>query len=122
MEAQIKILVIDDDRDFIKVFRILFSKEPYEIIEAFDGEEGLRLVREHQPDLVLLDINMPGKTGIECMKEIRERKYDFKVIAQTAYAMADEKQRCLEAGCDGYLAKPFTKTMLYECIASCSVE
>ncbi len=112
------ILVAEDDEDTWFFLSLLLRETGATLLHAWNGEMLLEMLDKQSPDLVLLDINMPGKTGIECMKEIRERKYNLKVIAQTAYAMADEKQRCLEAGCDGYLAKPFTKTMLYECIAS----
>ncbi len=112
------ILVAEDDEDTWFFLSLLLRETGATLLHAWNGEMLLEMLDKQPPDLVLLDINMPGKTGIECMKEIREKKYVFKVIAQTAYAMADEKQRCLEAGCDGYLAKPFTRAMLYECIAS----
>ncbi len=109
MEAQIKILVIDDDRDFIKVFRILFSKEPYEIIEAFDGKEGLCLVREHQPDLVLIDRVMPGMDGYEVCRQIKSKPEQhgiFVVLVSGMKTATDHLANGFESGADGYLTKP----------------
>ena len=96
MEAQIKILVIDDDRDFIKVFRILFSKEPYEIIEAFDGEEGLCLVREHQPDLVLIDRVMPGMDGYEVCRQIKSKPEQHGIFVVLVSGMKTATDQCLK--------------------------
>ncbi len=109
MEAQIKILVIDDNKDFIKVFRMLFSKEPYEIIEACDGEEGLRVIREHQPDLVLIDRVMPGMDGYEVCRQIKsnpEQHGIFVVLISGMKTATDHLADGFESGADGYLTKP----------------
>jgi len=110
------ILVAEDDDDSYFFISLLMSETNATVLRAENGVILMEMVREKVPDLLLLDINMPGKTGYECMREIREKGYRVKVIAQTAYAMADEKRRCMEAGCDGYLAKPFTKKGLFDSI------
>jgi CheY-like chemotaxis protein len=68
------------------------------------------------PDLILLDINMPYKNGFDCLKEIRKRGIETKVIVQTAYAMSDERERIMHAGADDYLPKPIRKIELYSVI------
>jgi CheY-like chemotaxis protein len=95
---------------------VLLRETKAELLRAVNGKSLMEMLRKSTPHLILLDINMPEKTGYDCMVEIRKTGYQVKVIAQTAYAMADEKRRCLDAGFDGYLAKPFTKKMLFECI------
>ena len=73
----------------------------------------MELLEFNVPDLIFLDINMPEKSGFECLGEIAEKGIRTKIIAQTAYAMADEKEKCLAAGCHGYIAKPIKKDELY---------
>ncbi len=116
--SRMKILIAEDDDDSYYFLYHLLKNTGANLSRAEDGEMLMRMIPGNMPDLLLLDINMPGKTGYKCLSEIREKKYTFKIIAQTAYAMADEKRRCLEAGCDGYLAKPFTKNGLLECITA----
>ena len=113
-----KILIAEDDDDSYYFLFHLLKNTGARLSRAEDGEVLMKMIPGNIPDLLLLDINMPAKTGYKCLSEIREKKYTFKIIAQTAYAMADEKRRCLEAGCDGYLAKPFTKNGLLESITA----
>jgi|CryBogDrversion2_1035201.scaffolds.fasta_scaffold00050_11 PAS domain S-box-containing protein len=112
-----KILVAEDEEDSYIYLQQLLKETNAKLFRAENGDILMELISEKKPDLILLDINMPGKTGYECLREIREEKYLVKVIAQTAYAMADERKRCLESGCDGYLAKPFNKNALFQSIA-----
>jgi len=111
------ILVAEDEEDSFIYLQQLLKETKARLFRAENGDILMELISETKPDLILLDINMPGKTGYECLREIREMNYPVKVIAQTAYAMADERKRCLESGCDGYLAKPFNKKALFESIA-----
>lgn len=106
----------DEDDSYIYLQRLLKGTKAV-LLRAENGDILMDMIAANMPDLILLDINMPGKTGYECLREIREKKYSLKVIAQTAYVMADERKHCLEAGCDGYLAKPFNKKELFECIS-----
>jgi CheY-like chemotaxis protein len=76
----------------------------------------MNILDHEAPDLILLDINMPVMSGYECMKEIKKLKLNAKIIAQTAYAMPDEKEKCLNAGCHGYIAKPIDKKELLDTI------
>jgi len=112
----IKILIAEDDDDsYYFVYQLLKSTGAH-LIRAVDGESLMKMIPENIPDILLLDINMPGKTGHTCLKEIRENNYSFKIIVQTAYAMEDEKKQCIAEGCDGYLAKPFKKSALFDSI------
>ena len=82
----------------------------------------MRLVQHKVPDIILLDINMPVKSGFECLDEIKKLGINTLIIAQTAYAMSSEKERCLSSGCHGYIAKPVKKTDLYREISQLLAE
>ncbi|NOU17628.1 MAG: PAS domain S-box protein [Bacteroidales bacterium] len=109
------IIAEDDYNSFCYLKELLFDSKA-NIIHAEDGQILLNLLEKEKADLVFLDINMPLKTGYQCIKEIREKGYQVKVIAQTAYAMVDEKEKCLDLGCDGYISKPFTKKTIINAI------
>jgi CheY-like chemotaxis protein len=85
----------------------------HEVISHVDGEEVLKNFDADKPDLVLMDIQLTGpKDGLEVVKELRKRGYTIPIIAVTAYAMVGDRERCLEAGCDDYIAKPLPITEL----------
>ncbi|NVO08704.1 MAG: PAS domain S-box protein [Bacteroidales bacterium] len=109
------IIAEDDYNSFCYLKELLFDSKA-NIIHAEDGQILLNLLEKEKADLIFLDINMPLKTGYQCIKEIKERGYQVKVIAQTAYAMVDEKEKCLNLGCDGYISKPFTKKTIVNAI------
>ena len=77
----------------------------------------MNILENTSPDLILLDINMPIKTGLECLNEIRSKGLNVKIIGQTAYAMSDEKEKCYKAGCNGYISKPIKKEKLFQVIS-----
>lgn len=113
-----KIIVAEDDADSWYFLKMLLKSTQASLRRAASGDQLMQMVQEEMPDLILLDINMPGKTGYECMREIREQQLPVKVIAQTAYAMADEQRHCKEVGCDGYLSKPYNKEKLYSVLGA----
>jgi hypothetical protein len=110
------LLIAEDDEYSFLYLQELFRPYALKIRHARDGEELMKMLENGQPDLLLLDINMPRKNGMECLQEIRETGYTFPVIAQTAYAMADERQACMDAGCRGYITKPLRKENLLRLI------
>ena len=67
-----KVLIIDDDNDIREIYRLKFSQEEYEVLTAVDGEEGLKVIREKKPDVILLDLLMPVKNGMEVLAELQE--------------------------------------------------
>jgi PAS domain S-box-containing protein len=114
--AQKIIIVAEDDFNSFSYLKELLSDSQANIIHAENGQILLDYLEHQTPDLVLLDINMPIKTGYQCMEEIKVKGYKVKVIAQTAYAMVDEREKCINAGCDGYISKPFTKKTILKAI------
>lgn len=103
-----KILVIDDDPQIRRVMRVILSGERYEVFEARSGERALLKFREALPDLVLLDLNMPGMGGLETCGLIRESS-DVPIIILTVRREESEKVALLDAGADDYITKPFGK-------------
>jgi two-component system, OmpR family, KDP operon response regulator KdpE len=101
------ILVVDDEPQIRRVMRTTLSGSGYAITEARSGEEALERVRDTRPDLILLDVNMPGIGGIEACKEIRESS-DVPIIMLTVRDAEKDKVRALDAGADDYVVKPFS--------------
>jgi CheY-like chemotaxis protein len=103
-----KILVIEDNELNRKVLVRRFNRYPYELIVAADGEEGLALARANPPDLILMDMQMPGVDGFEATKQLRALREtaSIPIIALTAHAMVGDREKFLAAGCDEYEPKP----------------
>jgi two-component system, OmpR family, response regulator VicR len=102
-----KILVVDDEKPIADILEFNLKNDGYEVICAYDGAEALKLVEEHTPDLILLDIMLPEKDGMEVCKEVR-KKYDMPIIMLTAKDSEIDKVLGLELGADDYVTKPFS--------------
>jgi len=100
------IMVVDDEPQIRRVLRTTITSHDYAVIEAKTGEEALELMRSERPDLILLDVNMPGITGFETCAEIR-RTSDIPIIMLTVRNTERDKVRALDAGADDYVVKPF---------------
>jgi two-component system, cell cycle response regulator DivK len=102
------ILLVEDHDDTRHVYRIMLEYTGFRVLEAADGEEGIRRAREEAPDLVLMDISIPLIDGWKATEVLKgdERTRHIPVIALTAHAMASDRLRAKEVGCDGYLTKP----------------
>ncbi|MEX3746586.1 MULTISPECIES: response regulator YycF [Lysinibacillus] len=101
------ILVVDDEKPIADILQFNLIKEGYKVICAYDGDEALEKVEEEQPDLMLLDIMLPKRDGMEVCREIR-KKYDFPIIMLTAKGSEIDKVLGLEMGADDYVTKPFS--------------
>lgn len=88
--------------------RGVFRIGGYQIIEAYDAETGIRLAREHQPFLILMDIQLPGIDGLKATQIIKADPdlKDIPVVALTGFAMQGDEEKAVDAGCDGYITKP----------------
>jgi len=100
------ILVVDDEPQIRRVMRMALASQGFEVIEARSGEEGLEKFRERLPDLVLLDLNMPGIGGLETCRRIRLGS-EVPIIVLTVRSKEEEKVEALDAGADDYVTKPF---------------
>ena len=101
------ILVVDDEPQIRRTLRTTLSNVGYMVIEARSGEQALESLREERPELVLLDVNMPGLGGVEACREIREHS-DVAIIMLTVRDTERDKIRALDAGADDYVVKPFS--------------
>ncbi len=101
------ILVVDDEKPIADILQFNLVKEGYRVICAYDGEEALQKVEEEQPDLMLLDIMLPKRDGMEVCREVR-KKYNFPIIMLTAKGSEIDKVLGLEMGADDYVTKPFS--------------
>ncbi|GAG17413.1 Polar-differentiation response regulator DivK [subsurface metagenome] len=103
-----RILVIEDNETNMYLIGFILRKNGHEVIEARTGEKGLELAIKDKPDLVLMDIQLPGIDGLETTRRIRESEADSEVpvIALTSYAMTGDRDKSLAAGCTGYIEKP----------------
>lgn len=100
------ILVCDDDKEIVKAIEIYLAKEGYNVFKAYDGNECLEILQKNKVQLVILDIMMPKKDGIETINEIRE-KYSIPVIMLSAKSEDEDKIKGLNMGADDYVTKPF---------------
>ncbi len=104
------ILVIDDEKDLIELVRYNLEKEGYDVIAATDGQSGLEVIRKHRPELVMLDLMMPGMDGLQVCQHLRadQRTARTPVIMLTAKATEADRIVGLELGADDYVTKPFS--------------
>lgn len=102
-----KILVVDDEQPIADILKFSLEKEGYEVICAFDGEEAVRIAFEEQPDLILLDLMLPIKDGMDVCREVRTKLY-MPIIMLTAKDTEIDKVLGLELGADDYVTKPFS--------------
>ena len=111
------IIIAEDDYNSFLYLKELFKDYNVNIVYAENGQVLMDMLESSQPDLILLDIKMPKKSGFECLQEIRTKYHKIKVILQTAYAMDVEREKCYEEGCNGYIAKPIQKDELFRVIS-----
>ncbi len=104
-----RILVVEDNPKNLKLVRDVLTHSGYEVIEATSGEDGVRLAHEKAPDLILMDLQLPGIDGAEALRQIRVSEASWvPVVAVTAFAMNDDRTRAFESGFDGYVEKPIS--------------
>jgi two-component system cell cycle response regulator DivK len=103
------VLVVEDNPKNMKLAVLLLEKAGYQALQAEDATDGMRLAREQRPDLILMDIQLPGMSGLEATRLVKADPATraIPVIALTAFAMKGDETTMQAAGCDGYLAKPF---------------
>jgi two-component system cell cycle response regulator DivK len=113
------ILIVEDNDLNMKLFHALLETRGYNVLQARDGMEGLRLAREHHPNLIIMDIQLPGVSGLVVAKSIKddEKMKDIPIIAVTAFALKGDEERMREGGCAAYLAKPISTPVFLKTVA-----
>jgi two-component system cell cycle response regulator DivK len=112
--APCTILLVEDNEDNRIIYATALRFSGYEVVEAITGTEGVRLARSVRPDLILMDISIPELDGWQATAILKadETTAHIPIIAVTAHALHDDEARSIQAGCDGYLAKPLTPSAL----------
>jgi len=110
---------VEDNPLNMKLLEILLRPKNYTLLEAVDGEEALDIATREQPDLIVMDIQLPKMSGLEVTKKLRQMPVfnSIPIIALTAYAMKGDKERFIAAGCNAYLPKPINTRELPEMIS-----
>lgn len=116
-----RILVVDDHPTNRKLVCDLLDWFGYQVSQAADAEQALDAVRDCRPDLILMDIGLPGMDGLTLTRHLKadEATRQIRILALTAFAMKGDQQRALAAGCDGYVAKPINTRGFPEQVARC---
>lgn len=112
-----KVLIIEDNELNLKLVRCVLKLGEFETMVAKTAEKGIQLAREYQPDLILMDIQLPGMDGLEATRRIKDddNLNSIAIVALTSYAMQGDEQKAFDSGCIGYITKPIdTRSFLSE--------
>ncbi len=103
-----KILIIEDNEQNMYLVTFILEKHGYQVVQAWRGDTGIQLAKQENPDLILLDIQLPSMDGYAVARELRkvESMKETPIVAVTSYAMPGDREQALEAGCTGYIEKP----------------
>jgi len=103
-----KILVVDDNATNVRLMRVVLESEKYEVHEAFDADQALKILGDMVPDLILMDITMPGMNGLTLTRRLKAdpRLEAIPIVAVSSLAMKGDDLKALAAGCDAYITKP----------------
>ena len=105
-----KVLIVEDNELNMKLFNDLLEAHGYTTLQTKDGREALSIAREHRPDLILMDIQLPEISGLEITKQLKEdaELRSIPVVAVTAFAMKGDEEKIRKGGCEGYISKPIS--------------
>jgi two-component system cell cycle response regulator DivK len=109
-----RILVVEDQEDNRQILRDLLGSVGFEMLEAWDGEQGVAMAQSQRPDLILMDIQLPGLDGYEATRRIKADPAlkAIPIIVVTSYALSGDGDKAREAGCDDYVTKPYSPRQL----------
>ncbi|OEJ67731.1 response regulator [Magnetovibrio blakemorei] len=113
------ILIVEDNALNMKLFNDLLQTNGYDTIQSIDGSDVLEIAKNQMPDLIIMDIQLPGRSGLEITKDLKADKAlkQIPVIAATAFAMKGDESKIREAGCDDYISKPILIPAFLETVA-----
>jgi two-component system cell cycle response regulator len=108
------LLIVDDNAENLKLILLLLATSGHELVTAMDAVQALQAIEHRLPDLILLDLQLPGMDGLELTRRLRAdtRTRGIPIVAVTAYAMKGDEDKARDAGCNGYLTKPIDKQLL----------
>jgi two-component system, cell cycle response regulator DivK len=116
-----RVLMIEDHEDNRRILRDLLTSNGYDVIEADNGVDGVNAAETFGPDLILMDIQLPGIDGYEATRRIKANSETRKIpiIVMTSYALSGDDKKAFEAGCDAYVTKPFSPRVILTKIREC---
>ena len=119
MAGKYSILVVEDNDLNLKLVKTILQNGGYNVLEAMDAETGIQIARDHHPDMILMDIQLPGMDGLEATRVIKNDPAlkDIMVVALTSFVMLADKNKALKAGCSGYITKPIDMNRFLHIIA-----
>lgn len=109
-----RILCVEDNPQNMRLVRKILTHQGYDVLEAENGLLGVEIALNQQPDVILMDVNLPDIDGLEATRRIKLTAPHLSIVALTANAMFGDEERCLAAGCDGYISKPVSKALLLD--------
>ncbi len=114
------ILVVEDNAVNRRLAEFLLRSNGYQVREASTAQEAFEILKTERPDLILMDVQLPGMDGLEAIRKLKENAAtrDIPVVAVTSYAMTGDREKALAAGCDGYITKPIDKTTFIQEVAA----
>ncbi|MDO8475825.1 MAG: response regulator [Candidatus Rokubacteria bacterium] len=116
--SQKKILLVEDNAFNRKIVHDLLARQPYDLMEAHDGEAGVEAARREKPNLIIMDVQLPKLSGLDATRQIRAEPETSKIpiIIVTSFALSGDDKKAMEAGASAYLAKPYSPRQLLEAI------
>ena len=112
------VLIVEDNPLNMKLFSAMIASQGYDVLQAIDGHQGLAMAQQHHPHLVIMDVQLPGMSGLEVAQSLKadDNTRDIQIIATTAYMLSDDESKMRDSGCDAYMAKPIAITEFRELI------
>ena len=112
------ILIVEDNELNMKLFRDLLEAHGYDTLEAKNGKDALKLIRDHQPDLIIMDMQLPEVSGLEVTRQIKndDEIKAIPVVAVTAFAMKGDEEKFRAGGCEAYIAKPISVSQFVDTV------
>ena len=116
--SQKKILLVEDNEFNRKIVHDLLARQPYDLMEAYDGEAGVEAARREKPDLIIMDVQLPKLSGLDATRQIRAEPETARIpiIVVTSFALSGDDRKAMDAGASAYLAKPYSPRQLLEAI------
>ncbi len=114
------VLIVEDNPLNLKLFSAMIASQGYEVLQATDGHQGLAMAQQHHPNLIIMDVQLPGMSGLDVARSLKadDTTRGIMIIATTAYALSDDEVKIRDSGCDGYMAKPIAISEFLELIES----
>lgn len=115
-----RVLIVEDNPLNMKLFSAMIGAQGYDVLQAMDGPLGLDMAQREHPDLIIMDIQLPGMSGLEVTQQLKsaDATRDIPIIATTAFALRGDEEKIRASGCDGYMAKPIAITQFLDLIDS----